>query len=276
MTKQFIENTIFARDGTPLFYRKSSRASGNKILVFHGLFEHSVNYPSHLERMLEGRQAEWLIPDLRGHGRSGGVRNLVEPQTLIQDTEDLIDSLGWPGNGIIGIGHSFGALPALALAQAKPWFFRALVLSSPFLGTEGKWSSLRIRLLEKLSFLFPKWRMPLVLKPERLTHNSERIRQYVNDPLMTPSLPLISLRSIRRMITSAVDFSSLTMPLLVLAAGDEQVVSKKAIDEWFERCHSPQKFKRDFARLRHEILNERENQEVYDEIKKFLGGILSA
>ena len=66
------EHRFIAFDETPLFYRVHSREGAKAIAILvHGMGEHGGRY-QHLGDYLAEFEIESWIPDLRGHGRSGG------------------------------------------------------------------------------------------------------------------------------------------------------------------------------------------------------------
>lgn len=72
-----------------------------------------------------------IAPDLRGHGRSGGL----PPWTLEAVADDLAELLvAEGGSAATVVGHSFGGASALYLAHRHPELVRQLVLLDPAIG----------------------------------------------------------------------------------------------------------------------------------------------
>src|SRR5258706_6903507 len=234
-----IEETFITRDKTRLFLRRSDTTSSNKrILIFHGLFEHSVNYPKLMERIFPEGGVSWVSWDMRGHGLSEGVKNEVNAEQYIQDVKDLIQYLKWDEGSFVGLGHSFGALLALYLTCKNPHFFKALLLSSPFLGMPDSRKPLEVAGLLSLSIFLPRMILKNAVCLENLTHDRTRIDQYARDPLIQNEISLGSLRAIHTMQMRVRRMKTLKIPVFILSGSEERVVSQKNMAQWIQNCGS--------------------------------------
>jgi lysophospholipase len=265
----FIEETFKARDGAKLFYRKSSEDSPNRILVLHGLLEYSVSYPPILDHLFPEGGVSWVVPDLRGHGVSEGLRNEIRPEILSNDIEDLLAHIGWKEGTFSGLAHSFGGLLALYITCKKPEFFKSLLLSAPFLGMPDNKTIFEIWFFLLLASLFPNKRYKNPVPAKYLTHNPERIERYKNDALIEHSISFSSLKGIARMQSEVTQYCNIRVPLLMFIAGDERIVSKRAQLQWFYKCINHKKNKKEFEGFYHEVFNEPDNEAVYEQARKF-------
>ena len=80
-------------DGIKIFYRQYQAESERaRMVIAHGLGEHSGRYGNVIERVLPKGISVW-VPDHRGHGRSGGHRghvlNFEQYLTDLRETVDL-------------------------------------------------------------------------------------------------------------------------------------------------------------------------------------------
>ena len=111
-------------DGVKIFYRhypaESERA---RLVIAHGLGEHSSRYGNVIERMLPMGISAW-VPDHRGHGQSEGKRGHV--LNFMQYLTDLRAMIELARDGMAGdckcflLGHSMGGLIAIYYAQRVP------------------------------------------------------------------------------------------------------------------------------------------------------------
>ena len=72
-----------------------------------------------------------LHQDLRGHGQSDAPLSGYAPTDYANDLIELIEAEDWLEPPVPVVGHSLGALVALALADLRPDLVRWLVLLDP-------------------------------------------------------------------------------------------------------------------------------------------------
>ena len=129
MEYEKIVQTIPSFDGTPLYYEV--RGNGPKTLVFiYGI----ACLMNHWHYQLEHFSRDYTVIsfDLRGHHKSGPVRDLssMSVTTLAQDLNFLLDHLGV--KNITGLGHSFGAPVLLEAHRLRPDLFSRYVFINGF------------------------------------------------------------------------------------------------------------------------------------------------
>jgi pimeloyl-ACP methyl ester carboxylesterase len=104
--------------GSPLVDRGGSGAEssqGPALLLLHGLGATGEVWAG-LRGLLDGRwPGRWVVPDLRGHGRSSHAA----AYSFGQHAADLA-GLFRPGERVVVVGHSMGGVVGLALASG--WF----------------------------------------------------------------------------------------------------------------------------------------------------------
>jgi len=103
------------------------------VTVVHEAGEHGGRYLE-LARALAAAGWAVALPDLRGHGRSEGVRGHSNGvKEILRDLGDVQDHLAYrqPEAHKVLLGHGLGALWALAYACEKPDAIAALVLVAP-------------------------------------------------------------------------------------------------------------------------------------------------
>lgn len=105
------------------------------VTVVHDAGDHGGRYLP-LARALAAQGWAVALPDLRGHGRSEGVRGHTSGVgEIVRDLSDVQDHLAYrqPDAPKVLVGQGLGALWCLACAAEKPDLVSALVLVSPLL-----------------------------------------------------------------------------------------------------------------------------------------------
>lgn len=126
--------------------RYFTAGEGQPILALHGLGGAASNWRAMAPALLE--RGRVIVPELPGHGGSsalpapGGVSAFADRMGLLLDAEDA-------GEAVV-LGHSFGGVTGLVLAERRPELVRGLLL----LAAAGISSSLRrARYLLEITFL---------------------------------------------------------------------------------------------------------------------------
>jgi N-formylmaleamate deformylase len=128
-------NTVEA-NGIPLHY---TRTGGDKppLLLLHGFQMDGLTWM----RVAKALEAEFdvIMPDARGHGRTGNAVPGTTTLMMVEDTAAFIQTLGLEQPLVIG--HSMGADIAGRLAQKYPHLVKGVVLVDPALQVvqPGKW-----------------------------------------------------------------------------------------------------------------------------------------
>ena len=112
------------------------RSGGEKpaLLLLHGITDNGLCW-SRVARDLEG-DYDVIMPDARGHGRSGGIKSGFSIDLLAEDVAAVIQALH-PNRPLL-YGHSMGAITAVAVAARYPEHVRAIVLEDPPLNRPGQ------------------------------------------------------------------------------------------------------------------------------------------
>jgi acylglycerol lipase len=117
-------------------------ASGLVLVFLHGIGSYGEPY-GHMVEGLRGSVDAVYMPDMRGHGRSTGVRgDLTSRRAVIHDIDVVVDAARRdnPDARVVLGGESMGALFALGYADAHPDRLAGLLLTSPALALN--WHSL--------------------------------------------------------------------------------------------------------------------------------------
>jgi alpha-beta hydrolase superfamily lysophospholipase len=251
---------LTARDGTKLFeYRWA--ASGQRrggVLLMHGYGEHLGRY-EHVARPIAEAGFEVAGCDFRGHGKSSGVRGFCRTFTEYFDDLETARARLDPGAPLYGLAHSFGALVALRYCMehaARPGL-TGLVLSSPYLKLKFEGSPIKKAAGRLVSGLWPSFNQPMGIKGSDVTRDPDQQRAYEADPLNNKNATARwfteSLEAQERALERAAE---VTLPCLMLQAGEDGVADPDRSEEVFRRLGSVDKTFERLPGQRHEILNE--------------------
>lgn len=257
--------TLISTDGLKIFYRQyPSKSERARMLIAHGLGEHSGRYGNIVERMLPKGVSVWL-PDHRGHGRSGGRRgHVLNFVQYLSDLRLLVESTRKnrpKGMKLFLLGHSMGGLIAIYFAQRFPELIDGVIASSPALGMAIEIPRAKKVLGTFMSFIWPGLTMGNELDATKVSHNPEVVRAYETDPLVHDR---VSARFFTELLAAMETVnertSSLTVPILLQVAGDDHLVNARSSVQFFENLTLPDKTLHVYDGLYHEIYNERVDQ----------------
>jgi pimeloyl-ACP methyl ester carboxylesterase len=116
-------------NGVRLHVRRVVDPPAPPVLLLHGLGVGGSIWQAFARRLLPHLAA--VVPDLRGHGQSDAPLSGYAPTDYANDLIQLIEAGEWLEPPVPVVGHSLGALVALALADLRPNLVRWLVLLDP-------------------------------------------------------------------------------------------------------------------------------------------------
>jgi pimeloyl-ACP methyl ester carboxylesterase len=111
---------------SPLFVEQSG--AGTPLLLIHGLMASGAMYEPVLPAL--ARRYRVIVPDLRGHGRSGTLPGPYHVEQLARDLAQLLDDLHVDAAHVLG--YSQGGAVAQQFARDYPTRVRGLVLGCTY------------------------------------------------------------------------------------------------------------------------------------------------
>ena len=266
------EHRLISFDETTLFYRRCEAEPSKRgtVIVLHGMGEHGGRYES-LAKFLSGRGLEAVIPDLRGFGRSGGNRACVRRfHDFHEDLKAIHEFVARNQKGLplFLLGHSFGGLVASSyLAYCDRPHLNGLVLSSPIFGIAVPIPKWRHFFGIACSYLAPDYSQATRVRPESLTHDTELLAYYKEDPYIYQKISARLYRELVGMMKRRFDIAGrIRVPVLVAQAGEDAVVDKDETVRFFNSLASADKELELYSSFYHEILNETGREAVYKRI----------
>lgn len=247
--------------GRLAFYPCAAERPWLHVLISHGFAEHS-GWWFHVAQALQAQGVSAYLFDHYHHGRSAGTpADAPDYASLVDGLRTVLDVGVTPrlnGAPLVLLGHSNGALVSvLALATLPAEAVQGLVLCSPYLGLRPKVAWFAVPLACVLRLISVRLRVPLPVRPWRVTGYQPIWPQYKADPLRFRSLTVRFFLAMRRALRAARGVHTLGgRPLLLLQAGVEQVVSPEAIESWYAAVQAEDKSRRVYPGLHHELFNE--------------------
>jgi len=269
--------TLTSADGVKIFFRHyPAEAERARMVIAHGLGEHSGRYRNVVERMLPNGISVW-VPDHRGHGQSEGKRGHI--LNFVQYLADLRLSVELAGEGrpegmkCFLLGHSMGGLIALYFAQQYPGFIDGVVASSPALGMAIEVPGVKKVLGLLMSYIWPGLAMGNELDAGKVSHDPEVVRAYKTDPLVHDRVSArFFTEFLAAMETVYIQASALKVPTLLQVAGDDQLVNARSSVQFFKQLDIEDKTLHVYEGRYHEIYNEGEDlrRQVIEDLEDWL------
>jgi alpha-beta hydrolase superfamily lysophospholipase len=272
-----IKDAFNSHDGVKIFYRKFQASDERaRMVVAHGLGEHSGRYENVVSRLLPAGFTLW-IPDHRGHGQSGGRKgHVLNFEQYLLDLRMLVEMAREdlpPGSKVFLLGHSMGGLIALYFALQSPELIDGVIASSPALGVAVEVPAVKSILGKIMSFIWPGLQLSNELDATKISRDESVVKAYLDDPLVHDR---VSARWFTEILSTMAVVngraSGLHVPVLMQVAGDDHLASAESSRRFFENLTVDDKTLYFYDDLYHEVYNELEDQrrKVLDDLEAWL------
>lgn len=242
------------------------------VILAHGIGEHSGRY-AHVAAHLTGHGYAVYALDHRGHGQSEGARVHVKRfSDYVDDLDTYFEQVhaAQPGLPIFVYGHSMGSLIALLFAFRRQDDLAGLITTGTALEIEGA-NAARVVAIRSAARVLPRFR-PLPLDPAGVSRDPAVVQGYRDDPLVFHGG--ITLRLLAEMARAAEECArrlpELRLPYLALHGSADPLCSPAAAEMIRAQCASPDKSVKVYPGLYHEIHNEPEQGDVFEDITAWL------
>ena len=276
------EGHLAGHDNLQLFFQiwQNPKAEGT-VIIAHGQGEHSESY-HRLVEAFDNDRWNFCAMDLRGHGRSDGKRGYATDfedyckdyylfvKKIINDSKSL-------KGPVVLLGHSLGGLIQLkTLIDYPDLKVAAQTCSSPLLGLAVNVPDWKNKGAELLNQWLPKTTLWNELSSDMLTRDLDVIREFEQDVLrhgrMSPGV-FIGLKNGFQVVQARA--SEIKLPTLFQIAENDLVVSSAEAQTFFKNISSTQKEIIIYGEdTHHEIFNDVNRQNVYNDLKSFLNSVL--
>ena len=267
--------TFPALDGVSLYERwwRPNLEPKAGIVLVHGLAEHSGRYVPTARYLTEHGYAVDAF-DLRGHGKSGGLRLFMNNfEEYLTDLDLFLDRVRarLPGRPLFLMGHSMGAVIVTFYALDRDPRVRGVVLSAPAVKLNDEMSPPLQKMAAAIARILPKLKT-VKINQNFISRDPAVVEAYDSDPLIYRKRVLIRTGSelVRagRYVRERMD--AFTLPILVLQGTGDRITEPDGSRQLFENAASVDRELKLYDGFYHEILNEPEKDQVWQDIVGWL------
>jgi alpha-beta hydrolase superfamily lysophospholipase len=238
------------------------------VVVVHGLKDHSTRYRALGERLAAEGFAVHAF-DLRGHGRSEGIRVWVDPfDDYLGDLQIFLDHVHQreQGRPTFLFGHSMGGAIVTLYTVTRHPEIAGLVLSAAALQTDvGPGGPAFVAALSPNAGIFN-------LDLKQFSRDPAVVSEGLADPLVYQgAAPARTAVGLIRAIGQIQDhMEEVTVPLLAMHGDADKVTPPAGSKQLVDRARSKDKTLKAYPGLYHDLLHEPERQQVTNDLVKWL------
>lgn len=269
------------------------------VQIIHGMEEHQERY-EHLAKCLNGAGYTVITSDMRGHGRTAPVLGYFGEKRgwyyLLMDQIRITAYIKYrfSAEKIILFAHSMGSIIARNLLQTQSEDYEKVILSglpyaNPAVGlgvvlTEilQKWKggAYYSPLIQKMAIGSFNWKNPdRTTDLDWLSMDADNVQAYIEDPYCGHGFRVAGYRDLFRLVQRMSDSSRYRnvqkdLPILAVrgaedpcTGGDKGSAHSLLV---LQRAGFTHITSISYPGMRHEILNEKNNEQVYADILHFL------
>ncbi|CAH2212548.1 alpha/beta hydrolase [Tepidibacter aestuarii] len=275
------------------------------VLILHGMAEHSLRY-NEFSRVLNKNGYIVYGCDHRGHGKTGTEHNQIGHfdqngwDNIVSDIKNIIGYIKKENDKpLILIGHSMGSLLARTCIQEFPDEFSGVILSGTTIGgnfvkrnigyiISKIYASIygynkKANFMDKLTFgSYNKFFYPNKTDFDWLSSDEDKVKEYIKDSLCgfvcSAGLYVNLLKGVKLTINrDNIKKISKKLPILILS-GDKDMVGSNSKDAMklyniYKKVGIENTDLKIYENGRHEILNELNKYEVYEDIVSWIGNL---
>lgn len=271
------EAKLKSKDGIDLFVRGWEPGTRPKavIALVHGHGEHVGRY-EHVAKAMTDAGYAFAGFDLRGHGKSGGIRgHFPSWDAALQDIKDFFIFLTqrYPDSPQFLYGHSLGGLIVLTYALKNKSNLKGVIATGAALRSQVHDQKLKVIMAKILGSIAPAALIRSGLDISVLSHDPAVIKAYNSDPLVHDRMSL----GFGKEGLNATDYAwkhaeEFSLPLLIMhGTADRNTYSHGSAD--FAKLaakKNPDITLKLWEGMYHEIHNESEKEQVFQFIIDWL------
>jgi alpha-beta hydrolase superfamily lysophospholipase len=268
------QHVVTTSDGVQLSVREylpDATPFERTLLFIHGACEHGGRYSDFAKA---ATVAGWrvLIPDLRGHGRSTGVKVYVRQfGEYLSDLELICRHFSFETSRTAIVGHSLGGLITARWLQVYPGQVSAACLLSPYLGLKIHVDRLTWIAGQILLWTWPWFRFKSRVRSADLSQDQEYLQERRKDELISRFVTAGWFFAVQHALGQVHEAApQVTLPLLVLQGDQDHVTDPQATQAWFARISSSDRTLELLAGGLHELLQGKNCQPVFQRILEWL------
>lgn len=245
------------------------------VVLVHGLGEHAGRY-EHVAAHFAARSFQVYGLDHQGFGLSAGRRGDGSIAGMAADVAALgqrIDAEVGAGSRRLLLGHSMGGLIVLVALRNHAAAFTEGVVSGPALNVTRGINPALVGLSRLLGWVHPAMTLSNGLNPDDLCTDPAVVKAYRNDPQVHDRISARLYNSMveeGRRIRDAPDALLAQTRILLMHGRLDPICHADDTERFFEGLPLARKTLKVWPGMKHEILNEPDQAEVFDEIDRFL------
>lgn len=252
----------------------AATATRDVVLMVHGLHEHIERY-THVAQALTDAGYEVYGFDNRGHGRSAGERgHIASYHDTVDDVLQVYQHIKaeQPKARVFLFGHSMGSLITMMYTLKHQDTLAGWISSGSPVKLDESVSGLLEPILIGLSRILPKAHL-VPLDPKTIARDPEVVQAYIDDPLVLSDKPArvgTAIGITREARAARGQLHTLKLPILILHGGDDTVTPVSGSHYLYDHAGSADKTLEIYPGLYHEVLNEKERDNIIQFIVNWL------
>jgi len=266
---------LLARDNVKLAVHHWTPPKGGPkkpvVILLHGIGMHGEPYAS-IAAGFTAQQMTLIVPDLRGHGRSGGTRGRLADASVLRS--DLGEIMGFancrhPDAPVFLAGESMGGLLAADYAAKRERRLAGLILLAPAFKVHDSQID--------LGGIGDFFKGKTALATDKKLKPSTRVQGFIDarrkDARALPEVDSSYLTALGlRQLEWPANASLVEQPLFVGVAGQDTIVNSKTAKTVFDQAGSPKDSKRwvEWTDARHTICWDPLTPSIFEDLTRWI------
>ncbi len=262
-------------NGLNFTYRKWTTETPKGIIIgVHGFAEHSGRY-DHVGEFFAKNGYSFYMMDLRGHGKSGGLKAYVDNfDTFIKDVDSFVEHVLKEESidKVFMLGHSMGGLISVRYAAYHPEKLKGIIATGPAIGINADVSKGVVIGAKILSKISPKKTIKQTIDPSILTHDKDISEAYAKDPLVFKETTVkLGAELFRAADETKKKFANkITVPIFLLIGSEDKLADPESVEDFYHRLTIKDKAFKKYDGFYHEIMNEIGRENVLADILEWI------
>ncbi|GAP98947.1 alpha/beta hydrolase [Leptolyngbya sp. NIES-2104] len=242
------------------------------VILLHGLGSHSGRFNNVIQYLVPAGYTVYAL-DLRGHGRSTGLRgHLNDWSEYRADLSRFLQVIDEQCSNCprFVLGHSLGGMIALDYGLRFPTALQGIITIAPALGLNGI-SSTKLWLANTFSRIAPRFRLKVGIDLEAISRDREVLNDCTQDPLVhSIASARFGSELFKTIAWVESQAANLQVPLLILHGGDDVVAHPEGSQAFFEQLTLSDKERHEYPGSRHAPHNDINYEELLIDLERWL------
>lgn len=241
------------------------------VLIIHGLHEHCGRY-EHVAKRLNALDINVYTFDLRGHGKSGGSKNIVKDlDEYRQDVENVYRSIP-KDKPFFMMGISMGGLILIQfLLFQERNDVSGVILLGAALEVGKDISPMTVKVVQFLGKYLPNLKSTK-LEPTSVSRDSDEVKNYETDPLVTldgvkAGMGLALIEAINDVKSR---FEEFDYPVVVMHGSDDKITNPEGSEYFFSKIKSTDKTLKIWPDAYHALMHETNKSEIMEFLNEWV------